>query len=249
MSAPLPPPGWYPNPRGAGRAYWDGTQWDLPRPTKSRPALPLVLIVAGLVLALVLIAVVASTLSGGRKDRAAKSPAAPRTIASYTIPPLPIVVPTAAPDAPPAKIIGPGARTWATADSTCTSDVNGSPIDLRASRVEIGAIGDFPGTTAKVTMTYSGDIPTIGTSLWSLLATNSAGETVQLGYKTLNGDKIAYFWFPWSDGEQHNIGWSVDTGTPGRLVMYMPHDALMRLGTLWSWSTVVNVDGTDIDTC
>src|SRR4051812_6423684 len=23
----LPPPGWYPNPSGAGRRYWDGSQW------------------------------------------------------------------------------------------------------------------------------------------------------------------------------------------------------------------------------
>ncbi|MDV3135005.1 DUF2510 domain-containing protein [Mycobacterium sp. 29Ha] len=28
MTTPLPPPGWYPDPRGTGgRSYWDGRRW------------------------------------------------------------------------------------------------------------------------------------------------------------------------------------------------------------------------------
>lgn len=50
MTAPLPPPGWYPDPRGTGgRAYWTGTAWGKP-PVDSRAIWKVVGIVGGLIL-------------------------------------------------------------------------------------------------------------------------------------------------------------------------------------------------------
>ena len=98
-------------------------------------------------------------------------------------------------------------------------------------------------------MTYTGEVPATGTALWSLLATNPDGDLVQLGYKTLDGRKIAYFYFPFSEGMQHNMDGFADTDTPGEIGMIMPQAALDVLGPVWWWSSVVNVDGKDIDTC
>lgn len=69
--------------------------------------------------------------------------------------------------------------------------------------------------------------------LWSLLASNPSGETVQLGYKTLDGQKIAQLFFPWSEGQQHNMDGFADTGTPGKVVMFMPQAGLDKLGPVW----------------
>ncbi len=56
-----------------------------------------------------------------------------------------------------------------------------------------------------------------GTVLWSLLATNpDGGASVQLGYKTLDGQKIGYFYFPFAEGTQQNMDGFADTDTPRR---------------------------------
>ncbi|KZS62559.1 hypothetical protein [Mycobacterium ostraviense] len=160
-----------------------------------------------------------------------------------------MIIPTPPRATPPAKIVGRGTQTWAEADSSCESITASSPIDLQSTRVEVGQIPSYPGTTARVTMAYSGQPPSDETVLWSLLASNASHKTVQLGYKTLNGEKIAHFWYVWGEGMQHNMSWLVNDRIPGKVVLYMPHQALVELGDQWSWSSVLNIDGMDVDSC
>jgi len=143
---------------------------------------------------------------------------------------------------PPGKVLaGP--------QSSCTSAVSATPIDLTGVDVEVGEMAGRAGTSAQVTMTYTGDVPTTGTVLWSLLATNPAGASVQLGYKTLDGQKVGYFYFPFAEGTQHNMDGFADTDTPGEIGMVLPQAGLDALGPVWWWSAAVNVDGKDIDFC
>lgn len=152
-------------------------------------------------------------------------------------------VPAAAPPAvPPGKVLsGP--------ESSCTSAAAAAPIDLRTVEVKVGTVAGRAGQSAQVTMTYTGEPPATGTVLWSLLATNPAGSTVQLGYKTLDGQKAGYFYFPFAEGAQHNMDGFADTDTPGEIGMILPQAGLDALGPAWWWSAAVNVDGQDVDFC
>jgi Protein of unknown function (DUF2510) len=38
MTAPTPPPGWYPDPTGSGIRYWDGAGWTVPTTREHAPA-------------------------------------------------------------------------------------------------------------------------------------------------------------------------------------------------------------------
>jgi hypothetical protein len=143
----------------------------------------------------------------------------------------------------------PPGKTLAEASSSCESTQSASPIDLTSTTVEIGQIAGRAGTSARVTMRYTGAPPTTGTVLWSLMASNPGGDLVQLGYKTLDGHKSAYFFFPYGEGRQHNMDGFADTSTPSEIVMILPQAGLDALGPTWWWSSVLNVDGTDIDTC
>jgi hypothetical protein len=44
---------------------------------------------------------------------------------------------------------------------------------------------------------------------------NPAGNQVSFGYKILDGQQIAYFFFNFGDGKQRNIDGTPDTDTPG----------------------------------
>lgn len=150
------------------------------------------------------------------------------------------------PAAPPAV---PAGKVLAGPQSSCTSSAAAAPIDLRTVEVAVGKVAGRAGESAQVTMTYTGEPPATGTVLWSLLATNPAGSTVQLGYKTLDGQKAGYFYFPFAEGTQHNMDGFADTDTPGEIGMILPQAGLDALGPVWWWSAAVNVDGQDIDFC
>lgn len=150
------------------------------------------------------------------------------------------------PQAPPAV---PSGKVLAGPQSSCTSSTPAAPLDLRTVEVKVGNVAGRAGTSAQVTMTYTGEEPATGTVLWSLLATNPAGSTVQLGYKTLDGQKVGYFYFPFAEGAQHNMDGFADTDIPGEIGMILPQAGLDLLGPVWWWSAVVNVDGHDVDSC
>jgi hypothetical protein len=153
-----------------------------------------------------------------------------------------VPAPAAPPAVPPGKVLaGP--------QSSCTSTAAAAPIDLRTVEVKVGTVAGRAGQSAQVTMTYTGEPPATGTVLWSLLATNPAGATVQLGYKTLDGQKAGYFYFPFAEAVQHNMDGFADTDTPGEIGMILPQAGLDALGPVWWWSAAVNVDGQDVDFC
>lgn len=243
---PKPPPGWYPDPAGSGgRAYWNGSEWGQPpkSPTSKR-----VWIIVGSIVGVFLLLVLIGSLAGGDKDKPTADEATRTTTAS------PPTTTTAAPQttaaAPPATPpTAPPGKVMAGPESSCTSTTPASPIDLQTATVEVGKMAGREGISARVTINYTGEIPATGTVLWSLLATNPSGETVQLGYKTLDGQKIGYFFFPFSEGRQHNMDGFADTDTPGEIGMVMPQAGLDKLGPTWWWSALVNVDGKDIDSC
>lgn len=171
----------------------------------------------------------------------------PTTSESETAEPAtPLAPPPAASPAPPAV---PAGKTLATPESRCESTAPASPFAIRSTTVNVGEIAGRAGTSAKVTIAYTGTVPETGTVLWSLLANNPKGEQVQLGYKTLDGERIAYFWLPFGEGQQHNMDGFADTSTPGEITMVMPQAALDALGDTWWWSSVINVDGEDVSTC
>jgi hypothetical protein len=99
-----------------------------------------------------------------------------------------------------------------------------------------------------VTIRYSGRLLSTGTVRWSLLAGNPKRTLVQLGYKTLDGEQIAYFCYPFG-GRQVNMTTMPDTDTPAELGMVLPQAGLSELGLVWWWSSVLNVEGKDVDTC
>ncbi|MGE2725165.1 hypothetical protein [Mycolicibacterium pulveris] len=248
---PTPPPGWYPDPAGSGgRAYWNGREGGKPPPRSNPITGKRALIVVGSLFGVVLLLALIGGLTGGDEDDSTaatttttSSPAAttteapPETTAAAPRPP-----PAAPPTAPPGKVMaGP--------ESSCMSTTSASPIDLQSAQVEVGEMAGRAGTSARVTINYTGEVPATGTVLWSMLATNPAGETVQLGYKTLDGQKIGYFYFPYSEGRQNNMDGFADTDTPGEIGMVLPQAGLDALGPVWWWSAIVNVDGQDIDSC
>jgi hypothetical protein len=62
-------------------------------------------------------------------------------------------------------------------------------LTSRPPRSASGRVAGRPGTSAQVTMTDTGTVPATGTVLWSLLATDPDGKSIELGYKTLRGQK------------------------------------------------------------
>lgn len=248
---PTPPPGWYPDPAGSGgRAYWNGREWGKP-PARSNPITSKrALIVVGSLFGVVLLLALIGGLTGGDDDESTAAeqtttttrPPATTTEAAPQTTTAPAPPPPAAPTAPPGKVMaGP--------ESSCTSTTSASPVDLQSAQVEVGEMAGRAGISARVTINYTGEVPGTGTVLWSMLATNPAGETVQLGYKTLDGQKIGYFYFPFGEGRQHNMDGFADTDTPGEIGMVLPQAGLDKLGPTWWWSVIVNVDGQDIDSC
>lgn len=196
------------------------------------------------------VAVVAGCGSSSDTPEASTSGASAATVTtSVSLPISTTESPTAAPPAPPAPPAVPPGKVLAGPQSSCSSAVSATPIDLTGVDVKVGEMAGRAGTSAQVTMTYTGDVPTIGTVLWSLLATNPDGASVQLGYKTLDGQKIGYFYFPFAEGIQHNMDGFADTDTPGEIGMVLPQAGLDALGPVWWWSATVNVDGKDIDFC
>lgn len=246
---PTPPPGWYPDPAGSGgRSYWNGREWG--PPPKPRTGRRVLIIVGSIVAVLLLLSLIGHLAGGDKNKRTATgskqtttvSPPATTTAATPQTTTAAAPPPAAPPTAPPGKVMaGP--------ESSCVSTTPASPIDLQRAHVEVGKIAGREGTSARVTINYTGKIPATGTVLWSILASNPKGEMVQLGYKTLDGKKIAYFFFPWSEGQQHNMDGFADTDTPGEIGMVMPQAALDKLGPTWWWSVLVNVDGKDKDSC
>lgn len=99
-----------------------------------------------------------------------------------------------------------------------------------------------------MTIRYSGQLPSTGTVLWSLLAGNPNGKLVQLGYKTLDGEQIAYFYYPFG-GRQVNMTAMPDTDTRSEIGMVLLQSGLSEIGPVWWWSSVLNVEGKDVDTC
>ncbi|MEO3757311.1 DUF2510 domain-containing protein [Mycobacterium sp. B14F4] len=251
---PTPPPGWYPDPAGTGgQAYWDGHQWGgAPPPKPPAKGRRRLWIIVGSVVAVFLLLALIGNLTDGDKDKATGTEG---TQTTTTTPPstttaVPQTTTTAAPPPPPAAPpSAPPGKVMAGPESSCESTTSASPIDLQSTRVEVGEMAGREGTSARVTMNYTGELPATGTVLWSLLATNPAGETVQLGYKTLDGQKIGYFYFPFGEGRQHNMDGFADTDTPGEIGMVLPQAGLDKLGPMWWWSAVVNVEGKDVDSC
>ncbi|MGV0738259.1 hypothetical protein ABQF35_14135 [Mycobacterium syngnathidarum] len=159
--------------------------------------------------------------------------------------------PSTSPEAPPtpAAPAAPAGMTLAGPESHCTSTSPSSPLTIRSTTVTVGEIAGRPGTSAKVTIAYDGETPPSGAVLWSLNAGNPDGEQIQLGYKTVDGKPSSYFWFPFSEAQQHNMNGLPDTSTPGEITMIMPSAAVDALGSTWWWSSSIAVDGDDISTC
>ena len=212
-------------------------------PKKSHRLRNGLLIALGVFVALVIIG---NLLPKKEKDKPTASSESTTAVTTTTTAPIQPSAATPAASPPPSA---PPGKTLAGPESSCTSTTEGSPIDLQTTRVQVRKVAGREGMSAQVTMNYTGDVPATGTVLWSLLASNPDGELVQLGYKTLDGQKIGYFFFPFSEGKQHNMDGFADTDTPGEIGMIMPQAALDHLGPVWWWSSVVNVDGKDIDTC
>lgn len=146
----------------------------------------------------------------------------------------------------------PHGKTLAGQDSMCTSPTVGAPVDLISTQVRVGDTPGWEGTTAEVTITYTGDVPPTAPVLWSLLASNPDGDFVQLGYDELGGQTLEYFWFESPrDGQamNHNMVGGADTSEAGTIRMVLPAAAVSLLGDVWWWSTAVNVDNEDVDTC
>jgi hypothetical protein len=110
MSAPPPPPGWYPDPSGApGHRYWDGSAWTHfesrhIEPERNRPKLVAPLLVVAAVLAVVL-----SSMSGDDSDEDSASTSSSTTLTSVR--PAPGTEPTLRPTptvAPPGSAVRDG---------------------------------------------------------------------------------------------------------------------------------------------
>lgn len=162
--------------------------------------------------------------------------------ATLTAAPSPATGAAAPVTPPPGKIL-------ATEQSSCTTDMPSPPINLTGTTVKVGKMAGRTGNSANIRFSYTGAVPTTGPVLWSLTAGNPEGKSVQAGWKTVDGQRSAYFYYPNSDGNQQNLDGFADTNTPGELGIVMPQAALDILGPTWWWSSAVNVDGRDIATC
>jgi len=132
-------------------------------------------------------------------------------------------------------------------DTSCASPGVGAPIDLTEVSVHLGVPG-YAGTAARVVWNYQGELPATGTVLWSLSAADRGGSNaVQLGYKTLDGNQIAYFTF--AGAKQQNLSGAPDVSVPGQVAAVLPSTAVAALGSEWHWRAAVNVDGEDVDRC
>lgn len=152
----------------------------------------------------------------------------------------------------PAEAVPPQGKTLAGPESMCTSPTAAAPIDLVSAQVRVGETPGWEGTTAEVTITYAGAVPPTVPVLWSLLASNPNGDFVQLGYDELGGQTLEYFWFESPRNGQamnHNMVGGADTSEAGTIRMVLPAAAVSLLGDVWWWSTAVNVDSEDVDTC
>lgn len=186
----------------------------------------------------VLLAPLALAGCGSDSDVAQPSP----TTSSLSRPAAPITtVPTVAPDVPGKIVVREET-------SACSNESPASPIGLVSTNTQVGVAG-YAGNAVRVTWTYSGQLPATGTVLFSLIAANESGSVVkQLGYKTLDGEQIAYF-VAGMPGKQVNLSGFPDTGTPGEVSAVMPSDAVDSLGDNWHWSSAINIDGKDVDVC
>lgn len=69
------------------------------------------------------------------------------------------------------------------------------------------------------------------------------------GYKTLDGQKIGYFFFPFAEGHTAQYGRLRRHRYPGEIGLVLPQSGLDALGPMRWWSATVNVDGKDIGFC
>jgi hypothetical protein len=181
---------------------------------------------------------------GGGDTETADAPSTPQQSLPTSSTRLPL--PTTTVVAQPALDV-PGQVVVRGVDSSCVSAEVGAPVDLMGVSVHLGVSG-YAGTAARVVWSYQGDLPAAGTVLWSLSATDRGGNNaVQLGYKTLDGNQIAYFTF--TGAKQQNLSGAPDVSVPGQVAAVLPSAAVAALGSEWHWKAVVNVDGKDIDRC
>lgn len=132
--------------------------------------------------------------------------------------------------------------------SSCSNANPASPVGLVSTSTELG-VGGYAGDAVRVTWTYSGQLPTSGTVLFSLSGANQSGTVVkQLGYKTLDGDQIAYFVADQS-GKQQNLSGLPDTSVPGQISAVLPSAPADALGQNWHWSSSISLGGKDVDSC
>ncbi|WP_395307640.1 hypothetical protein V4U86_19800 [Mycobacterium sp. AMU20-3851] len=137
------------------------------------------------------------------------------------------------------KTVNPlSGKVLAGAVSSCTSFGPRAPIDLRSVRVRVGKVAGRAGTSAQVTMTYTGEVPPTGEVLWTLQATNPAGSTIRLDSRILDGQEASY-----------GLAASSDRDTPGQIGMVLPSVGLEMLGSVWWWSATISIDGRVIDSC
>ena len=174
----------------------------------------------------------------GNADSETDEPSTTRTPVPLTAATTAVVQP--APDVP-GQVVVRGV------DSSCASVGVGAPIDLTEVSVHLGVPG-YAGTAARVVWSYQGELPATGTVLWSLSAADRGGSNaVQLGYKTLDGNQIAYFTF--AGAKQQNLSGAPDVSVPGQVAAVLPSAAVAALGSEWHWKATVNVDGEDVARC
>lgn len=100
-----------------------------------------------------------------------------------------------------------------------------------------------------VEFTTLGDIPTVGTVLYSVTAWSPDGKTgYQFGAKFQNGREIANFVYNLTTNKQENITNGAVAADKTVSTRY-PLAKLMGLGDTFGWSGTVTVDGTDVDRC
>lgn len=206
----------------------------------------------GLMPAVAVITISALSLIGCSSDADPSISASTSTASVVTKPP------TSAPSVPPVAVKTsitsvvapdiPGKIVVREDASSCVNPSPASPVSLVSTSTEVGVAG-YAGNAVRVTWTYSGDLPAAGTVLFSLTGANQAGTVVkQLGYKTLDGQQIAYFVFD-SSSKQLNLAGFPDTSVPGEISAVMPSAAVDALGQNWHWSSSLNVNGHDVDIC
>lgn len=82
--------------------------------------------------------------------------------------------------------------------------------------------------------------------LWSMLVTSEDGdETVQLGYKVVDGVFSAQFVFDHVSARQVNVGEDVTLGE-GEITVRFPTDVVGAAGQWPVWKAIITVDGSDV---